>query len=576
MTIMARLMGDDAHGAAGEVPALPLLTLGFLGAQCIWSVEMAFGAPLLMHLGMPKSQLAVVFVAGPLSGLIVQPCIGLISDASTNAWGRRRPMLLTSCAICAPSILLLGFARPLAVLLTQVEESQRKLTLFLAVVSIFVIDFSVNAVTALDRALILDLVPANRQEIANAWAARLAGFGAIFGFYISQVDLTKLPPFAWFSAFSAGDPTEAQLRCVCLLAALLLCLTHTVTMRVAKEQSPSTIKSDVHLNSTTFLQGIASILLELQTTAMSLSQPMVHLFRTQIFLQLAWYPILFYSTTWVAQIAVKSTQMEDAVALRIGSSALLMQACLSIACTLTLPAALQRYARSQLNPTYDSLSLLWAVSTFVLAAALLSTSISSSMGSVFGAVLTIASTGFSSALGAWAPFTLLGILIRKDASEELGMRLPTIGAGTGGDSHDSRQSAVDMREEGRSLMRHREQDNSDDEDEHDDRALQNEIQDIQSHVMPKRGATILGLFNTSIVLPQFIITVLCTVLFAYLEKPDPVDAATGTSKHATFDTDSDAVGILMRLAGFSALIAAFLILRLSKQHASAFAQVSAR
>jgi hypothetical protein len=40
------------------------------------STEMAFGAPFLLHLGISKSNLAFVFIAGPLSGLLVQPIIG--------------------------------------------------------------------------------------------------------------------------------------------------------------------------------------------------------------------------------------------------------------------------------------------------------------------------------------------------------------------------------------------------------------------------------------------------------------------------------------------------------------------
>lgn len=56
--------------------ALPLLTLGSLGAQVVWSVEMAYASPYLLELGMAKSGMAVVFVAGPLSGLLVQPLIG--------------------------------------------------------------------------------------------------------------------------------------------------------------------------------------------------------------------------------------------------------------------------------------------------------------------------------------------------------------------------------------------------------------------------------------------------------------------------------------------------------------------
>lgn len=56
--------------------SLPLLALGALGAQSVWSTEMAFASPFLLHLGMSKSNMAFVFIAGPLSGLLCQPIVG--------------------------------------------------------------------------------------------------------------------------------------------------------------------------------------------------------------------------------------------------------------------------------------------------------------------------------------------------------------------------------------------------------------------------------------------------------------------------------------------------------------------
>lgn len=55
---------------------LPLLTVGMLGLQCVWSIEMGYASPWLLELGLSKSMMSLVFVAGPLSGLIVQPLIG--------------------------------------------------------------------------------------------------------------------------------------------------------------------------------------------------------------------------------------------------------------------------------------------------------------------------------------------------------------------------------------------------------------------------------------------------------------------------------------------------------------------
>ena len=71
---------------------LPALTVGLLGVQVLWSVEMSqsefsffsfvtfcsisAASPYLIRLGLSKSLTAIAFLAGPLSGLIVQPLIG--------------------------------------------------------------------------------------------------------------------------------------------------------------------------------------------------------------------------------------------------------------------------------------------------------------------------------------------------------------------------------------------------------------------------------------------------------------------------------------------------------------------
>lgn len=71
----ANLVGR-AYVKAPTALQLPVLSFGVLGAQAVWSIDMAFAPPYLLDLGLSKSAMAAVFVAGPLSGLIVQPLIG--------------------------------------------------------------------------------------------------------------------------------------------------------------------------------------------------------------------------------------------------------------------------------------------------------------------------------------------------------------------------------------------------------------------------------------------------------------------------------------------------------------------
>jgi solute carrier family 45 protein 1/2/4 len=117
---------------------LPSLGAGQFGIAVFWSVEMSYGVhplylllhlmpisgcwtapPYLLSLGVSKARMALVFAAGPLSGLIVQPLVGILSDACTSRFGRRRPFIALGTLVCMGGMLLLGFTRNIASVFTS-------------------------------------------------------------------------------------------------------------------------------------------------------------------------------------------------------------------------------------------------------------------------------------------------------------------------------------------------------------------------------------------------------------------------------------------------------------------------
>ena len=91
-----------------------LLTFSMIGLQFAWGTEMTYGTPYLLSLGLSKSKLSLVWVAGPLSGLIMQPVIGMVSDKSTHRWGRRRPFMIGGAVAVSLCLVVLGWAREIA------------------------------------------------------------------------------------------------------------------------------------------------------------------------------------------------------------------------------------------------------------------------------------------------------------------------------------------------------------------------------------------------------------------------------------------------------------------------------
>ncbi|KIJ62081.1 hypothetical protein HYDPIDRAFT_189174 [Hydnomerulius pinastri MD-312] len=398
---------------------LPSLTIGLLGVQVLWSVEMSYASPYLLSLGLTKSLMAIVFLAGPLSGLIVQPMIGILADNSKSRFGRRRPLILVGTVLCGCATLLLGFTRPVATIFTTLDSTSNDiLTIWLAVISIYCIDFSINAVQALDRALLVDTLPTGDQPSGNAWAARMLSVGSVAGFFVGGLDLPRLLPFFG----------SVQLEVLSVVATLLLLTTHLwVSSRVEERilLSSSSSKS--------FRQEIKG----LWKTLVCLPRVIRQICFIQFFAWLAWFPVLFYTTVYIGDLHKASSPIPqdddaaialDAESTRLGTRALFYSALVSLAANIIMPSFVRQkesHASSPLQPKKTwlervriHLASLWAVSHFVFAFCMAATFVTSS---VSGATFIMAVTGFCWAVTQWAPFALLAeAILSHPASDDAG------------------------------------------------------------------------------------------------------------------------------------------------------------
>ena len=211
-----------------------ILALSVGGLQLSWATEMSAGTPYLQSLGMSKSLLALVWIAGPLGGVLVQPYIGLRSDNCRLRWGKRIPFMAGGALATAASFFGLSWAREIVHgilgLFGANPESQgvKVCTIIWATFSVYVLDFAINAVQAAIRAFIVDNAPYHQQEDANSWAGRLTGVGNIFSYVFGYVELPKL--FPWLG--------KSQMQILCALAAISICLTVAISGTYVRERDP--------------------------------------------------------------------------------------------------------------------------------------------------------------------------------------------------------------------------------------------------------------------------------------------------------------------------------------------------
>lgn len=77
------------------------MNLGFLGLQFSFGLQQGNMAPIYSYLGADEASLPILQLAGPITGLVVQPIIGAMSDRTNSKWGRRTPYFIVGAILCS-------------------------------------------------------------------------------------------------------------------------------------------------------------------------------------------------------------------------------------------------------------------------------------------------------------------------------------------------------------------------------------------------------------------------------------------------------------------------------------------
>jgi maltose/moltooligosaccharide transporter len=89
------------------------MSFGFLGIQYGFGLQQANLSPIFRYLGADESKLAVLWLAGPVTGLLIQPIIGAISDGTWTRFGRRKPFFLIGALTGSVAVLLMPYSSAL-------------------------------------------------------------------------------------------------------------------------------------------------------------------------------------------------------------------------------------------------------------------------------------------------------------------------------------------------------------------------------------------------------------------------------------------------------------------------------
>ena len=165
------------------------MSFGFLGIQFGWGLQMANMSAIYEYLGARADQIPILWLAAPLTGLLIQPIIGHASDRTWGPLGRRRPYFLAGAILASAMLIFMPNCS----------------ALWMAAGMLWILDASINVSMEPFRAFVADILPEGQRTSGFAMQSMFIGLGAVIAsalpwlltnvFHMQQVagDLRAVP-----------------------------------------------------------------------------------------------------------------------------------------------------------------------------------------------------------------------------------------------------------------------------------------------------------------------------------------------------------------------------------------------
>lgn len=147
------------------------MCLGFFGIQFGWALQMGNMSAIYSRLGASEDQIPMLWLAAPVTGLLVQPLVGYFSDRTWCRLGRRRPYFLGGAIFSMFALFLMPQAS----------------AIWMAVIALWILDTSVNVSMEPFRAFVGDILPEAQRKTGYAMQSVMIGAGAVIASFLPQI-----------------------------------------------------------------------------------------------------------------------------------------------------------------------------------------------------------------------------------------------------------------------------------------------------------------------------------------------------------------------------------------------------
>ena len=147
------------------------MNFGFFGIQFSFGLQQSSMSPIYSYLGADEASLPYLWLAGPVTGLLVQPIVGAMSDRTTSRWGRRTPYFLIGAILCSLGLLAMPFSP----------------TLWMAASLLWILDAANNVTMEPYRAYVSDRLDKSQHSIGFLTQSAFTGLGQTLAYLTPSI-----------------------------------------------------------------------------------------------------------------------------------------------------------------------------------------------------------------------------------------------------------------------------------------------------------------------------------------------------------------------------------------------------
>ncbi len=253
------------------------MAFGFLGIQFGWALQLGNMSAIYEYLGAEPDKIPILWLAAPMTGLIVQPIVGYLSDRTWNTLGRRKPYFLVGAILASIGLIMMPHSS----------------TLWMAAGLLWILDASINISMEPFRAFVADVLPKEQHTKGYTMQSFFIGIGAVLAAVLPYI---MIEYFGMAKTTEEGVPTFLKIAFAAGGVAFFSSVLYTIL--TTKEYPPEDM--DAFLKMKEESKGVGNMFKEIFATIFDLPKVMKQLAVVQFFTWLGLFLMWFYFSTAVA------------------------------------------------------------------------------------------------------------------------------------------------------------------------------------------------------------------------------------------------------------------------------------